>query len=386
MISVGDAVLKITGDTSDLDKSLADIKKKTDNFNQNIKKVGLGMMAAGAAMTTGFVMATKAALAEQIGINRLNQQLKNAGVAYDDVKDSLEGVIAATQRKTGYADDEQREALGDLIIATNDYQKSLELLPLVTDLAAAKNMDLATAAELVGKVAAGNLGTLSKYGIILKEGATASEALAELQKRVGGTAQAAADPMKILEASVGDLAETIGGALLGNAKDFMGKATDIVIKITDWVKNNQDLVRTMAGVGVALIGAGGVLFAISQVSKAIIALNMAIAIMRGLSGPAGWATLAAGLAIAGGAVVGINELMKKVEVPSFQGFEGIIPGVPGTPIPAIVHAGEHIGQGGGGTFSVNVYNPSVRSDSDLTEITKQVTREMSRMLRLKSNG
>ena len=62
---------------------------------------------------------------------------------------------------------------------------------------------------------------------------------------------------------------------------------------------------------------------------------------------------------------------------SFQGYEGRIPGVPGTPILATVHAGEYIGQGGGNT--VNIYNPSVRSDQDITEITRQVTREMERM-------
>ncbi|MCJ7828156.1 MAG: hypothetical protein MUP81_00250 [Dehalococcoidia bacterium] len=66
------------------------------------------------------------------------------------------------------------------------------------------------------------------------------------------------------------------------------------------------------------------------------------------------------------------------EYKTFQGFEGIIPGIPGTPIPAIVHAGEYLGQGQGGN-TVNIYNPSVRSDQDITEITRQVSREMYRM-------
>lgn len=385
-ISVGDAVLKITGDTKELDKSLKDIEAKMKKFNDVTKKVGLGMMAAGTAMAAGFVSATKAAAAEQIGINRLTQQLKNAGTAYDDVKDSLDDVIATTQRKTGYADDEQRRALGDLLMVTNDYKKSLELLPLALDLAASKEMDLGTAAEVVGKVAAGNTAVLTRYGIVLKEGATASEALAEMQKRVGGTAQAAADPMKIMEASVGDLAETIGGALLGDATKFMDKATDIVIKITEWIKNNQDLVRTIAGISVVLIGAGGILFAISQVSKAIIALNTALAIMQALSGPKGWAVLAAGLAIAGGSIWGINELMKKSDVPSFAGFEGQIPGIPGTPVPAIMHAGEYVSQKpNGGNFSVTINNPVVRSNSDIDQIVQQVERGIYRSLRLKSS-
>jgi membrane protein implicated in regulation of membrane protease activity len=63
---------------------------------------------------------------------------------------------------------------------------------------------------------------------------------------------------------------------------------------------------------------------------------------------------------------------------SFQGFEGIIPGIPGTPIPAVVHAGEYIGQSAPSN-TVNIYNPVVRSDNDIREITKQVSREMYRM-------
>jgi len=65
------------------------------------------------------------------------------------------------------------------------------------------------------------------------------------------------------------------------------------------------------------------------------------------------------------------------EYKTFQGYEGIIPGIPGTPIPAVVHAGEYIGQGPGNT--VNIYNPIVRNDNDIREITKQVSREMYRM-------
>ena len=68
---------------------------------------------------------------------------------------------------------------------------------------------------------------------------------------------------------------------------------------------------------------------------------------------------------------------KPGEYKTFQGFEGIIPGIPGTPMLATVHAGEYIGQGQGNT--VNIYNPVVRNDNDIRELTRQVSREMYRM-------
>jgi len=72
---------------------------------------------------------------------------------------------------------------------------------------------------------------------------------------------------------------------------------------------------------------------------------------------------------------------KGFKMPSFQGFEGVIPGIPGTPMLATVHAGEYIGQGGGNT--VNIYNPVVRNDRDIQEMTRQISREQYRMQQLR---
>jgi hypothetical protein len=82
----------------------------------------------------------------------------------------------------------------------------------------------------------------------------------------------------------------------------------------------------------------------------------------------------------GGKHFGFN--IAPFKLPSFQGFEGIIPGIPGTPIPAVVHAGEYIGQSAPSN-TVNIYNPVVRNDNDIREITKQVSKEMERMRSLR---
>jgi len=280
--------------------------------------MGIGMMAAGGAIVAGMGMAVKAANAERIGISRLEAQLKNVGVSYDDVKGSLEDVISATQYKTGIADDEQRIALGELVMITGDYQRSLDLMPLALDLAAAKEMDLGTAAEVVGRVAVGNTTILKRYGIELKEGATAAEALAEMQSKVGGTAEATRDPMKVLGAQIGDLKEAIGTALLPVVTKWLDKLTLIIKNVQIWAEANPTLIKTIAAVGVALIGAGGLLIALSQISKAVISINAALVVLRALSGPTGWAMLAAGMAIAAGTIVGMKKLIGGATVPTMQ--------------------------------------------------------------------
>ena len=85
-----------------------------------------------------------------------------------------------------FADDDQRASLQRLVSVTGDITKALELQRTAMDLARLRGMDLATAGDLIGKVYAGNLGTLSRYGIVLKKGTTATEALAEIQRRAAG--------------------------------------------------------------------------------------------------------------------------------------------------------------------------------------------------------
>jgi len=299
-------------------KELDKLQKNVGLTSKQMRNMGIGMMAAGGAIVAGMGMAVKAANAERIGISRLEAQLKNVGVSYDHVKGSLEDVISATQYKTGIADDEQRIALGELVMITGDYQRSLDLMPLALDLAAAKEMDLGTAAEVVGRVAVGNTTILKRYGIELKEGATAAEALAEMQSKVGGTAEATRDPMKVLGAQIGDLKEAIGTALLPVVTKWLDKLTLIIKNVQIWAEANPTLIKTIAAVGVALIGAGGLLIALSQISKAVISINAALVVLRALSGPTGWAMLAAGMAIAAGTIVGMKKLIGGATVPTMQ--------------------------------------------------------------------
>jgi hypothetical protein len=90
---------------------------------------------------------------------------------------------------------------------------------------------------------------------------------------------------------------------------FADKATEIIGKIKEWAGAHPELVSMLKVLVAVLIGGGGLLLALSQISKAIIAINAALAIFHALSGPAGWIKLAAGMAIAGGAIYGISKLM-----------------------------------------------------------------------------
>jgi len=164
--------------------------------------------------------------------------------------------------------------------------------------------------------------------------------------------------------------------------EFVEKVTEIVQKVAEWIDKNPALVTALKVLVGVLIGAGGLLIAFSMISKAIIAINMAMAIMHGLMGPVGWAKLAAGIAIAGGAIAGMAKLMDmptgevpKVPMPGMQ-YGGIVPGPIGKPVPIIAHGGEQFA--GMGRSLGNIYN--VTFNYDISLASESETRDAAQRL------
>ena len=334
-------VAKIKTDATELEKGLTDAEKQTEasskKMSDSLKKVGMAMAASGAAITAALGMMGKAAIDEDINIKRLAISLKNVGVNYDDVKDSLEGVIAATQRKTGIADNEQRDALNELITVTGDYDTALKWLPASLDMAAAKQMDTTSAARLLGRAAIGSTEMLTRYGIIIKEGATAAEILTEVQKKFSGAAEATANPLKVLSAAMGDVAETIGASLIPLIKDVTNKIVDIAIKIQDWAKEHPVLARTLTlvalGVGAVLTVVGGLILAMPVITSMVAAFGV---VLHAALGPIGLISIAIAGLVAGGILLWKNwdkvtDFFKKawqeIKIFFLTGIESILDGL-----------------------------------------------------------
>lgn len=378
MAQTGKIEIVVKGKDDGASAALDKIGKSGEEMGKKLDKASKALMVGGMAIVGALTAAAKAAEDERINIARLSQVLENVGVAYDDVSESLEANILATQRKTGMADDAQRNALSELIIATGDYKTALDLLPLALDFAAAKQMDVSASAELIGKVAAGNISMLTRYGIVLGENATVAEALDAVQLKVVGSAEAMASPLEVMKAAFGDLTESLGAAVLPTFEKVVDVMTSLIDKFKTWVDDNPGVINAILKIGAALIA----------FSVAIKIVNVGLAITKALSGPTGWATLAAGLVVAGVAVAGMNKLMgsgtansqsendamyEQVmsgamtsqdfikaggKVPGSYASGGTVPGPMGAPVPIIAHGGEQFlgagGRGGGGGLTVNI--------------------------------
>jgi hypothetical protein len=238
-----------------------------DTFAQSIgtssTKIGLAMAASGAAITASLGLMGKSAIAEDINIKRLATTMENAGVSYDSVRVKLEALIATTQRKTGVADNDQRDILNRLILTTGNYAKSVELLPTVLDLAAAGEMDATTAATYLGKAFIDLQNGAEQVSVRFGQASLQFKNMEEIQKRVGGQSEALVDPFNVLKASIGDIGEALGTVLIPTMKGGIDVIVDFAIMIKDLAEAHPLLTKVVilsaGAAGLLLTAVGGLI-------------------------------------------------------------------------------------------------------------------------------
>lgn len=224
----------------------------------------------------------------------------------------------------GFARDEGREL-------------SQVMTQLGVDLGSFKDMDAGEAIERLTGALIGNHENVRKFGVIITE-ATLNEQLmkmgieggtkaaseqqkvmARLQMILEGTTDAqgdaartsdsAANQFRALYGEVRALAQSLGDALMPAAMKFVEVVKPIIVGTAEWIKNNSGLALAIAGVTTAFVGAIAILpkviAGINAVRAVYALLTTSQIIQQALSGPKGWAVLAAGAAIAAATVAGV---------------------------------------------------------------------------------
>jgi hypothetical protein len=178
--------------------------------------------------------------------------------------------------------------------------------------------DLETAMRLVAKAAQGNVTALSRLGIKFAEGMTAAEKLnvvlalgAKGFKMAEGETQTFRGAIAQMINTTKDWAKAFGFALAPR-----------VVAMSNWIKNlTFDTIKSafhftkwVVSIGAAIIIAPKIVKAVTYIVKVIQQLAKAQTILQALSGPAGWATLAAGIAIAATTAVAIDRAFAGMNV------------------------------------------------------------------------
>ena len=196
--------VRVAAQVTGVGKASSDLDKLRDKFERLQKQGAKGFaIGAGAAITTaglnlmggavnavtGFLGdSTRAFAEEQVSIAQLGAALRANIPAWDGNTAAIEDVLKA-RMALGFSDDAQRESLRLLVAVTHDATKALAIQRIAMDLARFKGIDLAAATLALVKVENGQFTGLKRLGIALKEGATATEALAAVQAVAKGQAE-----------------------------------------------------------------------------------------------------------------------------------------------------------------------------------------------------
>lgn len=195
----------------------------TEGGDRGAGRLSAAMGELGTAAESASAFLTDAALAseESAQIQRqLEQAIANTGDAYSLYADRIDEA-GARAVQLGIDDEKAAQAIQALTEITGSAGIALDQLGLVEDLAAAKGIDLVTAAELIGKVMSGNVGILQRYGIVVDKGVTSEQALAQIQQQVAGQAENHATTIDRLTVQYGNLQESVG-ATLGQFAPLVG--------------------------------------------------------------------------------------------------------------------------------------------------------------------
>jgi phage-related protein len=138
---------------------------------------------AGAAITAlgevaeGLQSCIKEATASEAVWASLAAAVTRSGTAWDSVSAGTKSALLAMQATTTYSDEQLAAALERLMTFGLSYDDAMKALGKSIDFAAAKHMDLESAATLVGKAMDGNTAILKRYGVDI---ATSKDAAAAL--------------------------------------------------------------------------------------------------------------------------------------------------------------------------------------------------------------
>jgi len=193
--------------------------QKAGSALADVAKTAAGFAIGGAITQLPGLMLdfAKAAAEDEKATARLGQTIKNLGGDFDAISGQVNEAIDAGQ-KLAFSDDEVRDSFQALAVATGSAEEALNRQQMAMDLARGAGIPLATASKMLGKVTEENVDAFKKLGINIAEGASEAEALAAVQKKFAGQADAyaksTAGQFEQAQLALGEIQEGLGSALL----------------------------------------------------------------------------------------------------------------------------------------------------------------------------
>lgn len=170
----------------------------------------------------GLQTSVQEAGASEQAFKDLQVAIEKSGTAWDTVSNATKDYLLNLQKVTVYSDEQVAGALQRLLTFGLDYDQAMKALQETVDLAAAKHLDLETAASLVGKAFQGNTSILRRYGIEVETTKEAAAAFNTVMDQLGAALQKAGpDQLSAFASAMADVGlqtETSSGKMMSVSK------------------------------------------------------------------------------------------------------------------------------------------------------------------------
>lgn len=275
--SLAKAAKSATGDLGNIGNEADKGSGKWSKFSGAAKAAAVGGIGLVAVALKGSVTAAKDA---QVSQSAMEAQLKASNISYKTNASQIDAVIQKHSKLAGVDDEELQGAFTAIVRSTGNVTTAMKDMGLVTDLARAKNMNVAKAGEMLAKVHAGNTGVLKRMGIeftkttanvdALKasnekftpaqlaaakaadQTANSQRALGLLQEKVGGQAAAygktAAGAQDRFKVAVENLQQSVGEALL----PMFARLANALAGLMGWFEKHKTITTVLIGAFAAL--------------------------------------------------------------------------------------------------------------------------------------
>lgn len=243
--------------------TLGHVSRSSQQMAAQYQASGMMMIGAAGGIVAALGSTVKAAAAEEAGIKKLSQAMANVGLSYDNSRESLERWIDAQQQATSFADSEQREALSQLILFTNDLTKAQDLLTVAMDVSAGTGKELSSVTTLIGYAMSGNWGMVTRMIPALKQAQTEEERWMMLRTMFAGQAEAYGSTMegtwKTFQNNISDFKEAMGDVLIPVLMPFVEGLKDMAQALKEVPEPVLRVGVVMAALAAGMLGVRGVI-------------------------------------------------------------------------------------------------------------------------------
>lgn len=211
-------------DAQKFKSGLRDAKGELSSFQKSTSSMFSGIQKAAIAafsVTAVFQYAKVAVQAANVQL-QAEAKLTTALQGRADLTRELGRLASELQGKTLFGDEATLEAAAQLAMFVKEEEQIKKLLPLIQDMAQAKNMDLVQTAGLVAKTIGSSTNALSRYGLEITGVAGSSERAESAIEALNGTfkgfaetaAKTGTGSITQFKNTVGDLNEQVGAFII----------------------------------------------------------------------------------------------------------------------------------------------------------------------------